>query len=113
MTRLLLLTALLALCACRVESTSPTAAPASPAGPTETGVQTIALGPHTVQCGCTIESIGGCGNYIQIDGAWQRIRNGDELGLGTMAWCGQGPVQAQAAGTLDADGFTGTTLTTD
>ena len=110
MTRTALLTTLLAiaLTACRMEvEPAPTATPA-----TETGVQTIALGPHTVQCGCTIESIGGCGNYIQIDGAWQRIRNGDELGLGVMAWCGQGPVQAQAAGTLDAEGFTGTTLTT-
>jgi hypothetical protein len=56
------------------------------------------LSAHTAQCGCTISSVGTCGNYIEVDGEYLPIANSAEFDLSGMQWCGQGPVAIQASG---------------
>lgn len=93
---------LLPLLACSSETNPPAEGPA--AGSTETAVM-------TVQCGCTLESVGRCGNYIQVDGEFVEIANGAELGLGKMEWCAvKGPVAVMAAGELQDGKFVASAL---
>ena len=91
----------LALAGCTHEASPPRgAADGESQAPTaEASVGTAAAASeHTVQCGCSIASVGHCGNYIEVSGEYLPIANGDAFGLGGMQWCGQGPVTVQAAG---------------
>ena len=88
---------LLPLLACSSETNPPAEGPA--AGSTETAVM-------TVQCGCTLDSVGRCGNYIQVDGEFVEIANREEMGLGVMEWCSvKGPVAVMAAGEMSDGKF--------
>lgn len=51
--------------------------------------QTVALteGEREVRCGCKIDGIGHCGNFVAEGGEWLEIANYAELGLGHMEWC--------------------------
>ncbi|MAE28177.1 MAG: hypothetical protein QF724_04445 [Planctomycetota bacterium] len=93
----------------QAQSESP--APTSSSAPAAD--QAVAAGAHTVKCGCVIEEVGHCGNYISIDGSFLPIANGKELGLGRMEWCGQGAVSVQAAGSVKGGEFIASTLDTD
>ena len=66
-------------------------------------VTDVALASYTVECGCRIDDVGRCGNYIEIDDQFVEIGNGSDLGLGVMEWCGKGEQTCDAEGTL-ADG---------
>ncbi|MDP6410542.1 MAG: hypothetical protein QGI46_14295 [Planctomycetota bacterium] len=92
---------ILALAACTSErSPAPEETgddPQAPAADATSGA-TASVSEHTVQCGCSIASVGHCGNYIEVAGEYLPIANGDEFGLGGMQWCGQGPVTVQASG---------------
>ncbi|MEO0663989.1 MAG: hypothetical protein AAFZ87_20855 [Planctomycetota bacterium] len=75
-----------------------------------TGVEatTVAIpeGTYEVRCGCRIEGIGHCGNYVKVDGDWLEIANGTELGLGHMEWCAAPAdlvIEATVAGTRKGD----------
>jgi hypothetical protein len=57
-------------------------------------------GTHTVKCGCSIDGIDKCGNYIEIDEQFVQIANSKEFGLTDMQWCEHGPAQAEAAGAI-------------
>ncbi len=53
---------------------------------------------HKAQCGCSIASVGHCGNYLEVSGEYLPIANSAEFDLGGMHWCGQGSVEIQASG---------------
>lgn len=65
-----------------------------------------------VQCGCTIDSISKCGNFVEIDSKYIPIANDKELGLGHMEWCNQGPVAADVAGEVVDGAFVASKLDT-
>lgn len=67
---------------------------------TETAAITVASAVRPVACGCAIEGVGKCGNYVMIDGKHVEIANASELGLGAMQWCGTSGVMAQTAGQI-------------
>jgi len=67
-------------------------------------------GQYAVQCGCEIDSIGSCGNYVHVDGHPFEILG--DLGLGEMEWCStEGGAQADVKGVLKDDKFYGESLT--
>jgi hypothetical protein len=103
---------LLFVCACsgsgegdRKTGTQTVAEKAKPAEPV-----VVELAERNVSCGCAIESIGTCGNYIEIDGNYVAIGNSEEVGLDGMEWCGKKGVRAQSAGELRGGVFYATTL---
>lgn len=57
-----------------------------------------------VKCGCHIDAIGKCGNYVDVDGAWVMISNPKDHDLGAMEWCSaKTKVEATVAGTRKGD----------
>lgn len=67
-------------------------------------------GPYTVACGCSIESVGHCGNYIQVGDDYVEIQNGADMELGAMEWCGQSDVTVVASGEIKDGQFIATAL---
>lgn len=70
----------------------------------------VELATRRVACGCAIEDVGSCGNYIEIDGDYVVIANSVELGLGAMEWCGKEGVTAESSGELKDGRFFAATL---
>lgn len=79
------------------------------------GVQdmVVELASRNVSCGCALEDVGHCGNYIQIESKYVEIANSEDLGLGAMEWCGKSGVQAKSAGEVKNGLFVATTLVTE
>lgn len=83
----LLLAALVSLpvlaCSTKDDATPATGDPSAPKA------QTVALeeGAREVRCGCKIESVGHCGNYVADGDDWLEISNPGDFGLGHMEWC--------------------------
>jgi hypothetical protein len=65
---------------------------------------------YTVSCGCKLDSVGHCGNYVDIDGAWLEIANADVHGLGVMEWCSVPEANAEVAGEIEDGKFVATVL---
>jgi len=80
--------------------------------PVELAVQDMPVeaGTYTVACGCSIESVGHCGNYIDLAGNHVEIANSEELGLGGMEWCGKSDVTAEASGEVKDGKFVAASL---
>jgi len=97
MKRLLLLCLALPLAACTAEVEADGNALDTSAAPAD---MAVASGTHNVRCGCSIEGIGRCGNYIEVENQFVEIANGTDLGLGVMEWCSSGPAEAVAAGEI-------------
>jgi hypothetical protein len=74
--------------------------------------QVVELATRNVSCGCALEEVGHCGNYIEIKSAYVEIANGKDLGLGSMEWCGKSGVQAESAGEIKSGKFVAATLVT-
>ena len=72
----------------------------------------VASAERNVACGCSVEGVGECGNYIEIDGKFTAIANWEELGLGAMEWCKKENQHASSAGELRGDKFYATRLST-
>ncbi len=100
MKRLLLLCLALPLAACTAEVEVDGDTPAAPATQVDMADMAVASGTHNVRCGCSIEDIGRCGNYIEVENQFVEIANGSDLGLGVMEWCSSGPAEAVAAGEI-------------
>jgi hypothetical protein len=100
MKKLLPLIALFALACSSSTDTEPAGAPKNtPAAPTApAGPIAVADGVYHVECGCALKEVGGCGNYIEIDGTYHEIAGVDSLGA--MEWCGQKDNTAKAKGSL-------------
>ena len=56
-----------------------------PAEPEATS-RTVAMGEHIAQCGCTIDGINQCGNYVMLDGTYVEIANWEALELGHVGY---------------------------
>lgn len=91
------------------DSTAPGEATVSAVTPASDTV-TVDLATRRVSCGCAITGIEVCGNYIEIEGAFVKIANSKELGLGGMEWCGKKGVTAESSGELRDGKFFATTL---
>jgi hypothetical protein len=63
---------------------------------------------HDVICGHNVESIGACGNYIDIDGKWLEIADPEAHGLGSMEWCSTTGDTAEAIGSIEGEKFVAT-----
>lgn len=59
---------------------------------------TVELATLNASCGCALEEVGHCGNYVQIDSKYVALANSEELGLGGMEWCGKSDVKVETAG---------------
>jgi hypothetical protein len=70
----------------------------------------VELAVRNVSCGCKVEGIGECGNYVEIGSQYVEIANSEELGLGNMEWCKLSHVTANVAGEVKDGMFVGTTL---
>lgn len=86
------------------EETAPLKQPA----PLEDGA--VELATRNVSCGCALEEVGHCGNYIEIESRYVEIANWEALGLGEMEWCGKTGVRAESAGEIRDGRFVATTL---
>ncbi|MDF1798862.1 MAG: hypothetical protein P1V81_06775 [Planctomycetota bacterium] len=97
----LLLTALLFLpAACNSETEVASAVSAAPAD------QVIKRSVQSVECGCTIEGIMKCGNYLSLEGAYLPIaKEGAGADLGPMEWCGQPGSTAEVEGNVEDGKF--------
>lgn len=71
---------------------------------------TVASAVRPVACGCAIEGIGHCGNYVEVDGQHYEIANSSALGLGGMEWCGRSGATAQTAGQIVDGRFVATEM---
>lgn len=71
---------------------------------------TAASAVRPVACGCSIEGIGHCGNYVEVDGQHYEIANSSALGLGGMEWCGRSGATAQTAGQIVDGRFVATEM---
>jgi hypothetical protein len=70
----------------------------------------VELATRNVSCGCALEKVGHCGNYIEIESQYVEIANGEQLGLGAMEWCGKEGVKAESAGEVNNGKFVAATL---
>lgn len=97
--------ALLPLFACAGEAPTTTTdmtTTAAPLGHIERSV-------HTVQCGCKIESIGHCGNYVLLEGQAIPISTTGKGGeLGAMEWCSVESAKAEVEGDVQDGEFVAT-----
>jgi len=70
----------------------------------------VVLATRRVSCGCVLEGIGACGNYVEIEGHYVPVANAADFGLGAMAWCGQEGVTAETSGEIRDGRFHADTL---
>lgn len=66
--------------------------------------QTVALesASRELRCGCKIDSIGHCGNYVAEGDEWLEISNPEDHGLSSMAWCSV-PAEEHVHGTVSGE----------
>ena len=81
-------------------------APAADA-PASSGEATTAV--YDVECGCTIEAIGHCGEYAIVGGEPMEITG--DLGLGSMPFCGKSDLRAEIDGSIQDGKLVATQLT--
>ena len=70
----------------------------------------VELAVRPVTCGCKVQEIGKCGNYVKIGSHYVEIANSEELGLGEMEWCKLSHVTANVAGEVKDGTFVATTV---
>jgi len=99
---LALLLVLLASCGDGVDT-----AAASPAEFADVVPSTDAM-EHNLKCGCAIESVGRCGNFIEVDGDFVALEA--PLELGEMAFCGKDDMHARCDGEVTDGVFVATTF---
>jgi len=108
MKALLVTCVLLGAAACS-DSTAPDSSAAAAAG---ASAKAVPAAVREVRCGCKIDGVGKCGNYVSVDGKWLEITNREERGLGVMEWCSaDAKVEAEVAGDLDDKGIRVSSLT--
>ena len=103
-TTLLTLALLLPAFACSSEKEAAEGEAAVDAGLVDVTPVAVEAAMREVKCGCNIDAIGKCGNYVDVDGAWVMISNPKDHGLGAMEWCSaKTKVEATVAGTREGD----------
>lgn len=98
--------------ACGREEAPPGPAP-TPGAPTRPAAVTVAdtgpiSGVHAVRCGCAIDTVGRCGNYVDVDGHPLPLQG--DLGLGKMEFCGRDGLQATVEGSVADGAFVATSF---
>ena len=93
--------------ACTAKEPAATASNSSEQAPLASAVEPAV---HDVICGHKIESVGACGNYVDVDGKWLEIENGAAYGLGAMGWCSSEDSKVEIAGEVKEDKFFATYL---
>ena len=63
---------------------------------------------HNVKCGCAIEGVGECGNYVEVEGQYVELVLPTDLDLGKMPFCGKDELTAQVTGEMQDDKFVAT-----
>ena len=83
-----------------VTGCSPEAETATPKSKSPAGIakNVAASHVHDVSCGCAIDAVGACGEYISVDGKFVELEG--DLGLGEMPFCGQKDLKAEVTGEL-------------
>lgn len=95
------------LCAAACGGSTPSDSPVASAS-----AKFVPAAVREVRCGCKIDGIGKCGNYVSVDGKWLEITNREERGLGVMEWCSADTkVEAEVAGELDGKSIRVSSLT--
>lgn len=112
MKNLLSLVLVCGLVACGSDSKTESADTTTPATPEASEAAAVAVEiteeEHNVICGCKIDSVGRCGNYIEFDGEFAQITNSKEVGLGGMEWCSSSDDRAIVSGTRTGSEFVAT-----
>lgn len=57
-------------------------------------------GTHSVTCGCTLEQVGHCSEYIEVDGQYVELQLPESAELGKMPFCGKENLKAVVEGAL-------------
>ncbi|MFH0945089.1 MAG: hypothetical protein V2A76_07815 [Planctomycetota bacterium] len=83
---------------------SPTASSTSDPAPEAAAVTHV----HDLACGCALEEVGKCGNYINIDGHFVELVG--DTGLGVMAFCKQDGLKGEVAGEMKEGKFVATSF---
>ena len=63
---------------------------------------------HDLACGCSLEEVGACGNYIKVDGKFVELIG--DVGLGGMAFCGQEGLKGEVEGEVQDGKFVATSF---
>jgi hypothetical protein len=63
---------------------------------------------HDLACGCALEDVGLCGNYIQIEGRFVELVG--TTGLGSMPFCGKEGLKGEVTGELRDGKFEATSF---
>ncbi|QDU68296.1 hypothetical protein [Engelhardtia mirabilis] len=63
---------------------------------------------HALICGCALEEVGACGEYIEVDGEFVALEA--PIDLGYMPFCHKDGLQARADGELKDGKFVATTF---
>lgn len=63
---------------------------------------------HSLRCGCDIESVGTCGEYIEVDGAFVPLKL--PVDLGSMPFCGHEHLRAKVDGHMENGTFVATSF---
>jgi hypothetical protein len=56
---------------------------------------------HTVACGCALDAIGHCGEYIEVDGEFVELELPASAKLGSMPFCGKSDVKVKVKGLME------------
>ena len=55
---------------------------------------------HSVRCGCSLEEVGECGNFIEVEGQFVELVLPEENDLKEMPFCGQADLVATVEGEM-------------
>lgn len=107
MKHLLLASLLLLPVACYADVAVTTTGTVAPAD------QVITRSVQSVECGCTINGIMKCGNYLSLEGAYLPFAlEGAGAELGPMEWCGAPDSTAEVEGNVEDGKFVATYIKT-
>ncbi len=98
------------LVACTVESSSVPAAATPPAAESTVAAPapTAAAHVHELACGCVLDAVGHCAEYIRDDGEFVELV--PPVDLGSMPFCGKDGLSARVDGELKDGKFVASTF---
>lgn len=68
---------------------------------------------YSVECGCRIDGVKKCGNYVSLEGTYLEIAKQDAgAELGVMEWCGTPGAEAECEGEVADGAFIATYIKT-
>ena len=57
-------------------------------------------GSHSVTCGCTLEHVGHCSEYVEVEGQYLQLVLPETTDLGKMPFCGKDNLKVSLKGEL-------------